>query len=606
MNSDLLIVLALLAAIVAMFALNRPRMDAVALIALVALPLTGTIGLDDALAGFADPNVILIAALFVVGEALVRTGVAQHVGDVLIRYAGPGEPQLIALLMVLVAGIGAFMSSTGVVAIFIPIVLRIAAGTGLSPGRLMMPLSVAGLISGMMTLVATAPNLVVNTQLMRAGHEGFHFFAFTPFGLPVLGLAVLYMLVARRFLARAPARTPAPRPRLADWIESYGLRAREYRMRVESHSPWVGKRLDMLDLRASAGVNVLGVERGQGFARKLIWPTGETELRADDVLFLDIFDKELPVSAFCAQNALRRLPVTGEYFTDQSQEIGMVEVMVPPDSDLVGRTVTENRFRSRYGLVVIGLKHGTITVPADILSEELRPGDTLLVIGPWRAIRKLHKDRDLIVLNLPAEADEAIAVPRRAPHAVAILVLMVVMMVSGVVANVQAALIACLLLGLTGCVDMQSAWRSIHWPSLMVIVGMLPFSLALQNTGGVDLVAGMLLTLVGEAGPRAALAAVFVLTVVLGLFISNTATAVLMAPVALAVAGALGASPWPFAMGVALAASASFMTPVSSPVNMLVVGPGGYGFGDFVRIGAPLAVIVLVVTVALVPLVMPF
>lgn len=606
MNTDLLIVLALLATVVVMFALNRPRMDAVALIALGALPFTGTIGLDDALAGFSDPNVILIAALFVVGEGLVRTGVAQRLGDMLIRYAGPGEPQLIVLLMVLVAGIGAFMSSTGVVAIFIPVVLRIAAGTGLSPGRLMMPLSVAGLISGMMTLVATAPNLVVNTQLMRAGHEGFHFFAFTHFGLPVLVLAVLYMLVARRFLARAPARAPASRPRLADWIESYGLRTREHRIRIEQHSPWVGQRLDTLDLRASAGINVLGVERGRGFSRKLIWPTGETELCAGDVLLLDLIDEELAVSDFCAQNALRRLPVTGEYFVDQSQEIGMVEVMVPPDSDLVGRTVTQSRFRSRFGLAVIGLKHGAATVPADILSEQLQLGDTLLVIGPWRAIRKLHQERDLIVLNLPVEVDEVIAVPRRAPHALAILALMVALMVSGVVANVQAALIACLLLGLTGCVDMQSAWRSIHWPSLMVIVGMLPFSLALQNTGGVDLAAGMLLALVGEAGPRAALAAIFVLTVLLGLFISNTATAVLMAPVALAMAGALGASPWPFAMGVALAASASFITPVSSPVNMLVVGPGGYSFGDFVRIGAPLAVIVLVVTVALVPLVMPF
>lgn len=606
MNTDLTIVLVLLAATIAMFAVNRPRMDVVALIMMTILPLTGVITLADSLAGFSDPNIILIAALFVVGEALVRTGVAQGMGDLLIRHAGASEARLVTLLMVLVAGIGSVMSSTGVVAIFVPIVLRVATNAGISPGRLMMPLSVGALISGMMTLVATAPNLIVNSELIRSGHEGFSFFAFMPFGAPILGLAVLYMLFARRWLGGGEPAAPDGRPRLAEWIDAYALGDREVRVRVGNGSDWHGKRLDALDLRARLGVHLIAIERGSGRGRKLIEPVAGTELQAGDALFLDVSSPGFELEAFCRRLGLLPLPISGHYFSDLTQEIGMVELMVPPGSSLVDRTVTEARFRTEHDLVVIGLKHGTRAVEAEIAAEPLKVGDTLLAAGTWKAIRNIRNVRDLIVLNLPAELDEVIERPSRAPHALAILALIVIMMVTGVVANVQAALIGCLLLGLFGCIDMNAAYKSIHWQSLIVIVGMLPFSLALQNTGGVELAASALVTVTGEAGPRIALAAIFALTAILGLFISNTATAVLMAPVALAVAYELGASPYPFAMTVALAASAAFMTPVSSPVNMLVVGPGNYSFFDFLRTGVPLAVMTLIISVLLVPVVYPF
>ena len=606
MTQDLALVLCLLAATVLMFALNRPRMDAVALIMMTLLPLTGVITLQDSLAGFSDPNVLLIALLFVVGEALVRTGVAQRLGDLLVRSAGPGEARLIGLLMVLVAGIGSFMSSTGVVAIFIPIVLRVAASSGTSARRLMMPLSVAALISGMMTLVATAPNLVVNAQLIRAGHDGFSFFAFTPFGLPVLALAVLVMVATRRWLGGA-APAPGPdRPHLADWIAAYGLGAREIRVRIEPGSAWAGRRLDALDLRASSGINVIAVERGRGFGHRLIRPAADTVLEPGDVLFLDMFSPGIAQQDFAARFGLHPLPISGRYFSDHSQDIGMVELLVPPGSALIGKTVTDARFRSEHGLAVIGIKHGSKPVTGPVPAEPLRLGDTLLAVGPWKAIGALRSGRDLLVLNLPAEMDEVIERPRRAPHALAVLALIVGLMVTGVVPNVQAALIGCLLLGLFGCVDMTGAYRAMHWQSLIVIVGMLPFSVALQNTGGVDLAASVLVAAVGDAGPRVALAALFVLTALFGLFISNTATAVLVAPVALAVASELGASPYPFAMTVALAASAAFLMPVSSPVNMLVLGPGNYTLTDFLRIGTPLVAITLVITLALVPLVFPF
>src|SRR5215831_11665721 len=263
MNPDLVVVLVLLVAAVAMFAINKPRMDAVALIMLTVLPFTGVVSMGETLAGFSDANIVLLGALFVIGEGLVRTGVAQRLGDLLIARAGASQTRLLVLLMAAVAGLGAFMSSTGVVAIFIPIALRIAQSTSTAPSQLMMPLSVAALISGMLTLVATAPNLVINSELVRHGAEGFHFFSFTPFGLPVLLLGILYMLFARRWL---PAKSQeaaggARRPSLADWIEKYQLADREYRLRVTDQSPLVGKTLAELDLRSASGASVVAIER---------------------------------------------------------------------------------------------------------------------------------------------------------------------------------------------------------------------------------------------------------------------------------------------------------------------------------------------------------
>ncbi|MCH8552893.1 MAG: SLC13 family permease [Natronospirillum sp.] len=611
MSTDLAFVLALLAITIAMFASGRPRMDAVALIMMTVLPLTGVISVDQALAGLSDPNIVLIAALFVIGEGLVRTGVAQRMGDFLVRKAGKSEARLIIILMITVAGIGSFMSSTGVVAIFIPVVLRIAKNTGIAAGRLMMPLSVAALLSGMMTLIATAPNLIVHGQLVRAGHEGFHFFSFLPFGLPLLGLAIAYMLFTRRWLIpNVDANVnEKERPRLRQWIDEYKLADREYRLRLEKGSPLDGKRLDQLDLRASSGVNILAIERKARMAAQVIWPRAHTLLQEGDVLFLDIIDPEIDVSQLGSELKLHKLALPSKYFSDYSQEIGMAELMIPATSPLIGKTVVDNGFRSTYDLVVIGLKQGREALDSSksIIGKPLKVGDTLLVVGPWRALDKLHQDHnDLITLNLPAEVDELIPEPSKAPFAVGVLATVVALMVFGIVPNVQAALIGCLLLGLFGCVDMNSSYRSIHWQTLILIVGMLPFSIALQNTGGIDMAAEGLLYLIGDASPRIAMSAIFVLTAVLGLFISNTATAVLMAPVALTVAAELGLSPYPFAMTVALAASAAFMTPVSTPVNTLVVGPGNYTFFDFIKIGVPFTIVAMMTSVLLVPVVLPF
>ena len=608
MTSSLAAILLLLVAAIVMFVLNRPRMDAVALIMMAAMPFTGVVTVNETLAGFADPNIVLIAALFVIGEGLVRTGVARRLGDWLNARAGSSPTRLLVLLMLVVGGLGSFMSSTAVVAIFIPVVLRICQNTGTPPRQLMMPLSVAALISGMMTLVATTPNLVVNAELMRQGAGGFHFFSFTPFGLPLLILGIGYMLFARRLLAGGPETAVArPRVSLRDWIDQYGLAEREYRVRVSPESPLIGKKLEELSLRDS-GINILAIERGGRFSTEVLRPSAQTALQTYDVLLIDVVASHVEIDELRHRFHLRRMPLSdGAYFLDKSQEIGMVEAMLPPESPLIGQSILKARVRATYGLTVIGLRRGQKIFGQSLLEEKLKVGDTLLLIGFWGDIRELQRNAsDLIVLTQPAEMQEVLPAAKRAPQAVLILALTVGLMVSGLVPNVHAALIGCLLMGLFRCVDMSSAYRSVSWKSLILIVGMLPFSLALQRTGGVDLAADAVLALTGNAAPRTVLAILFVITAVLGLFISNTATAVLMAPVALAVAKDLGASPYPFAMTVALAASAAFMTPISSPVNTLVVGPGNYTFGDFVKIGVPFTMVVMMVSLLLVPWLLPF
>ena len=608
MNSSLAIVLTLLGCAIAMFAFNKPRMDAVGLLMLIALPLTGVITTNEALAGFSDPNIVLLGALFVIGEGLVRTGVAQQLGDWLIRTAGKSERSLLSLLMGVVSGLGAFMSSTGVVAIFIPVALRISQSTGTPASQLMMPLSVAALISGMMTLVATAPNLVINSELVRNGIQGFTFFSFTPFGVPILVCGILYMLFARRWLSSEQSERVDGSPRLSllDWVKRYNLAEREYRLQIADASPLIGKSLAEINLRSTSGMNIIAVERTGRFANEVFAPNRKTLLQSGDILLLDRFSSKCTIQDFVPQSGLEILPLTGEYFNDRSQDIGMVEVMVAADSELIGKTIPEARFRTRYRLTVVGLRHGSAAVEQDLLAEHLRIGDTLLLIGPWREIEALRSHRsDLVVLNMPTEVEEILPVPGRSLHALACLLLMVGLMVSGIVPNVQAALIACMLMGALHCIDLDSAYRSIHWKSLILIVGMLPFSIALQKTGGVELAAQGLMNLTDGAGTHVLLGSLFAITALLGLFISNTATAVLMAPVALAIAGDLQASPYPFAMIVALAASTAFMTPISSPVNTLVVAPGNYAFGDFVRVGVPFSIVVMIVCVLLVPLLLP-
>ncbi|MGV6989794.1 SLC13 family permease [Testudinibacter sp. P80/BLE/0925] len=606
-NPPLFLVLLFLLLAIWLFMTNKLRMDAVALLLMIAFSLSGILTVPEILSGFSDPNVILIALLFVVGEGLLRTGVAYQVSEGLIKAAKNNEVKILVLLMLAVAGLGAFMSSTGIVAIFIPVVLAICSQMNISPKRLMMPLSIAGLISGMMTLIATPPNLIANAELVRAGQAPLSFFSFTPIGLMVLVLGIGYMLVARRLLDRGDSgdhtKANYNRTSMNDLIISYQLQGRSKQALIMPGSPLIGKTLDELHLHSKYNILVVAVERWRRIRHIVVTASALTELNEKDILLLDLADNGLDWLSFCEQYKLKPMAVRGNYFSEKSKSVGMAEISPIPESVNLGKTIRQIEFQNKYGLIVAGVKRGNKLITSDLGDVEISTGDQYLVIGEWKQINELRgSNQDFFMLNYPSEIDRVAPALSQAPHAILSVLTMVILMVTGLVPNVIAALIACLMMAKFRCIDAQSAYNSVHWPSLILIVGMMPFAIALDKTGGIGLAVNGLLNLVGEWGIHAILVSLFILCASVGLFISNTATAILMTPIAVALANELQTSPLPFVITVAVAASAAFMTPVSSPVNTMVLGPGGYKFSDFLKIGVPFTIIVMVATVLVVPI----
>lgn len=607
MQHQLFWVLALLVFAIWQFMANKLRMDIVALLVIAFFSLSGILTTKEVFAGLSDPNVVLIALLFVVGESLVRTGIAYQVSEWLMRVAGASEVRVLVLLMLSIAGLGSFMSSTGIVAIFIPVVLAICSGMGISPKRLMMPLSIAGLISGMMTLIATPPNLVAHSELVKAGFEGFNFFSFTPIGVAVLVLGIGYMLIARHWLDNGEALSTERKAgsSIAQFIDEYQLQGRAKMVLITADSTFVGKTINELNLRSEYGLNIVAIQRMKRFRRVSLSAYGNATLHEKDVLLLDVGVESDTFLALCEQFGLKPIELKGEYFSAHAKSIGMAEISILPESELLGKSVSELKFRSQFGLSVVGFKREGEVLRDNIIYTPLQVGDVLLVMGVWNQILSINSSRDFFLLNAPEESKNAAPALSQAPHALFSVLTMVVLMITGIVPNVIAVLIACLMLGKFRCIDMKSAYDSIHFPSLILIVGMMPFSIALQKTGGIDLVVGWLSTTMQGMDIHFVLVALFVFTAVISAFISNTATAILVMPIAIAIAQQLGYSPAPFVMIVAISASAAFMTPVSSPVNTMVLAPGGYKFMDFVKVGVPFTILVMLLSVFLVPILFP-
>lgn len=602
-------VMALLVFAIWQFIQNKLRMDIVALIVMLFFGLTGILSVNEVLAGLSDPNVVLIALLFIVGEGLVRTGVANQVSDWLMRVSGASETKVLVLLMLSIAGLGSFMSSTGIVAIFIPVVLAICSGMNISPRRLMMPLSVAGLISGMMTLIATPPNLVAHSELVKAGFEGFNFFSFTPIGLMILVMGIGYMLVARRWLdngEQSETQTNISNFSMSHFIEEYQLQGRAKMLLVEPHSECVGKSIGQLNLRIEYGLNIVAIQRNKHFRKVTINASVDEIFQPKDILLLDTALDEETYQRCYEHLKLKPIALKGEYFSSHAKSVGMAEISVMPEAECIGKTIRELKFRSKYHLSIVGLKRDGEIIQDKLIETPLKFGDILLVMGVWQQIRKMDDDnRDFFLLRSPEESKKAPPALSQAPHALFSVFTMVVLMITGLVPNVMAALIACLMMGKFRCVDMKSAYDAIHLPSIVLIIGMMPFSIALQKTGGVDLTVNLLLNIMQGLDVHFVLMALFIFTAIISAFISNTATAILVMPIAIAIANQLGYSAAPFAMIVAVSASAAFMTPVSSPVNTMVMTPAGYKFIDFVKVGVPFTVLVMLVTVFVIPILFP-
>ena len=590
-----------------LFASNRVRPDVVALLTVLALMLTGVLTPREALAGFGDPVIIVIAGLLVVGEALTRTGVAQAISRWIMRFAGSNETRILILLMASAGLLGAVMSSTAVVAIFIPVALAIGRKSGVAPSRLLIPLSYASLISGMLTLIATTPNLVASSELDKAGFEPFNFFDFTPLGLTVLVLGIAYIvLFGRRFLP-GQERTPVETVRqgMRELLAEFDIPGQADRLRISPLSPLVGRTLvdSEIGTRYDAWIILLEREERLGRVTKAS-PSGDLTLRAGDVLVVG--GAQESIDQLVNETELERLPLEDRHRRRWLRDVGLAIVLVHPESRMLGKSLKKGRFRSRYSLNVLAVRRKGKILDS-FLDKSLQVGDELLLLGSWDLIGRLQRfGHDFVLLALPAELQEMAPARRLAPVALLILIGMVLLTALKIVPIVVAVMLAALAVVATRTLTMEDAYRSIHLSSLVLVAGMLPVADALQKTGGVDLVVGGLVSGLGDSGPYLMLSALFWMTAGLGVFLSNTATAVLMAPIAIGAAQAVGVSPYAFVMTIAIAASAVFMSPFSTPVVTLVVAPGGYRFSDFLKVGTPLVILTWLVALLLIPLLFPF
>ena len=605
MTPDMLIVFTLLGATILLFLSDRIRMDLVALLVVVCLALSGIITPAEAVSGFGEPVVVMIAALFVVGEGLLRTGIAAATGSWLMHMGGHSETRLLLFLLPVVALLSAFMSSTGAVALLLPVVLSLSRRAQLAPGRLLMPLAFAALIGGMLTLIGTPPNLIVSSQMHSSGLEPFGFFDFTPLGLAILIAGMIYlMLPARRLLPNQSSEGLQTRSGIASLYNRYNLSCQLHRLEVLPGSPLAQKTPAEAMLRSEYEVTVIAISRSGGWLSSLIPVLANTRMQYRDQLL--VYAERACIDQLCAEQSLRCRDCSAADIRRLEQNTGLAEVLLPPESVLCGQTLKQMRLRERLGLSVIGIRRNRELMSFHFASTTLAPGDTLLLAGSWERIRGLSQSRELVALNVPPELEEAPTHGSRAPLALAILATMLLSMTTGWLDNLSAILLAAVAMILSGCVNLKEAYRSLNATSLILIAGMLPMALAMERSGALDFLVQHLVSLIGDSSPLVLCASLFLLTSVLSQFISNTATTVLVAPVALSTAQLLGVNPEPVMISVAIAASTAFATPIASPVNTLVVTPGNYRFSDFARVGIPLQLIALVLTLLLTPLLFPF
>jgi di/tricarboxylate transporter len=604
MDREVVLVFFFLLATIALFVSDWLRLDVVALLSLLALSLSGILTPAEALAGFSDPIVVMIAGLFVVGGGLFRTGVASRMGFLLAGIAGTSRLRLTAVLMLSAGVLSGFLSSTGTVAVMLPVTVMLARNAQISPSKLLIPLAFASLLGGMLTLIGTPPNIVVSNQLQAEGLAPFGFFDFTPIGLLMLLLGVGFMLtIGSRLL---PDRAPTgaadgdgeiPAVRSDELAEGYGL-GTVATLRVRSGSPLIGLSLTQADLRQRYGVTILRIRT----ATRVSIPR-RREI-TDPLRHGDLLDVQGSPEAVSRLQDEQKLATLDDSF--QQSPLRMTEVQLTPRSRLIGQSLATARFRDVYGVHVLSIMRLGNVVQGDISTLEMRFGDTLLVTGPTSRIDLLRRQAgDFVVVaeGFPDEAGQRLS--PRALSAIGVMVGMMVLLTFNLVPPATAVLLAAVLMVLVGALDVEAAYRSINWESVVLIAGILPMATALEKTGGMLLIVNQLGPL-GRMGPLAMAGALFLITSALSQVISNTATTVLLAPIAFRTALQMDVSPYPMLMIVAIAASTAFATPIASPVNTLVLVPGQYRFADFFRVGVALQLLILVLALAVVPLLFPF
>lgn len=625
MTIDAWIALIILGTAIVLFLTEWLRVDVVALLTVAALMLTGLLTPQEALSGFSNPTVLTIAALFVIGGAVMQTGLAGLIGDNILKIAGTQPSRLIIVIMLAVALLSGFMSDTGTVAVLLPGIITLAWRAKINPSKLLIPLSFGALLGGASTLIGTPPNLIVSDLLRQSGQEAFQFFSYTPIGIILIITGIVFMvLLGQHWLPKHSEQFEKVQrvETLKELAARYELPDHLFRLRVRRGSGLVDRTLTEAQLRNKFNITILEIHRPssprqiprfstsrfalQSEQYKHVSPTLDTIFAVDDILIVQGEADDISYAAG-TWNLGVQTAETEDQSSLSTDEVGLAEILLPQRSTLIGSTLSELKFGTVYHLTVLGIRRPGTNEFLDLKNTKLRFGDVLLVQGSWKnilALRQLHQD--LVVIGQPEEMMVSTPVRGKATITLAILVIMLVAMILDILPLVTISWIASLMLILTNCITIDDAYKVIDWKSIVLIAGMLPMSIALEQVGLVNLVSQSLTSFLGELGPSYVLAGLILLTSVFTQVLSNTATTVLIAPIGLAAAQELSVMPQAFMMGIAIAASLAMATPVASPVNTLVMGAGKYSFGDYMKVGIPLIVICLVIATLVLPLLWPF
>ena len=629
------ITLIILIITVAMFIWGKVRADIVALTALAALLVFGILTPAEALAGFSSPIVVMMIGLFVVGGAIMQTGLAKLTGNKLMALSRGNETITFLLVMLVTSFIGAFVSNTGTVALMMPIIMSLAAGSGMQSSRFLMPLAFAGSLGGMLTLIGTPPNLVIDEVLTEAGFKPLAFFSFFPVGIIVIAIGIIVLMpLSKIFLSRKQSGKKKKTKSLDDLVDEYRLLDNLHRYIVPSNrtsaakdengNPMniVGKTLKELSIQKKYGVSIIEIRNEKKSRLGLVQDVNQNMAKSSSTIqehdILYIIGDEQKMQRFAQNYGLRRMKDVKIDFYD----LGLTEIVVMPTSNFAGLRIGEANLRKRFGINVLGVKRGGGSssseggrggneyITDNLIAAKLHVGDMLLVQGEWTNLTHLTADTtNWVVLDQPEKAADKVLLDYKAPVAAAIMLLMIAMMVFDFipVAPVTAVIIAGLLTIFAGCFrNVEAAYKTINWESIVLIAAMMPMSTALEKTGASALVSQGLVDSLGSMGPTALLAGIYFTTSLMTMFVSNTATAVLMAPIALVAARQVGVSPYSFLFAVTLGASMCFASPFSTPPNALVMKAGGYTFMDYVKVGLPLQIIIGVVMTFVLPLLFPY
>lgn len=612
----ILLMLIILTITIGLFIWGKFTPDIVALISMLSLFLTGILDITETLSGFSNPTVIMIAALFIIGEGIAQTGWTAMAGKKFVEWAGKSVPKLLVIVTLGSGILSGFVSNTGTVATLMPLTITSAWSIGTLPSKMLMPVAFGSNTGGLLTLTGTPPNIITSNALAEAGYNNFSFFEFSLIGVPMLIVAILYFryvgykLLPNNKTNNKPVNIEST---LHNWIEAYQIENGYYRLRVRSISPLLNTKIADWNFEKDYNVTIIRIKRRHPNILKSIpshieFPDPNTEFLYHDIITIQGETKD--INRMMITFRLGLLPL--DHMTDELKnnlinlEVGMTEVIVNPNSIMVGRKYNLAKYLNRFGVQLIGKSRNN----KPIVDNEfvVKAGDAFLIRGSWENIEDLKKQHEnLVLIGSPESMVKNIeSLHYKSFIALASLLLMVILMVFNIVPGSIAALISAGIILLTGCVPISKAYKGISWASVVMIAAMIPMGIALQKTGTAQIIANGLVNYLGTIHPVLLLAGIFLLTTTFSQVINNSATAVLMAPIAIIAATTLGISPAPFMIVVAISASTAFLTPIGTTTNAMVMTAGGYKFMDYVKVGAPLLFLILILSLIMVPIFWPF